>query len=245
MLFQKSSLAKIQNHIQENHDCEICSSLVQDFLERTYLLHYFPQTTLVVGDYGNLVVNNLSKYHNVLQKVSSYQQVLEKSKLPFDNNSFNLIASFMILQWVINPLELLKEMFRVIKNSGGIQLCFIGENSLKELRDALLISEIDTMQGVSARVLPMITIQQIADMLKLAGFIEIVVDKTTINLNYNNFEGIRRDLKTHGSLNIMNNLGVSKEFLATLDSYYTHKHTVDNKLSATLDVVYAVGWKPD
>lgn len=49
--------------------------------------------------------------------------------LPFENETFDLVISNIVLEFTANPKEIVKEAFRVLKKDGRLVIGFIGKNS--------------------------------------------------------------------------------------------------------------------
>lgn len=58
------------------------------------------------------------------------------SDLPFENQSFNVVFSSMVLQWVEELYQTFSEFYRVVDKKGEIYISFVLDNSLTELDKA-------------------------------------------------------------------------------------------------------------
>lgn len=57
------------------------------------------------------------------EKVSSSFLVADAKKLPFQNNSFDVVGCFDLMEHLYEPEKCIKEMVRVLKSSGKIVIC--------------------------------------------------------------------------------------------------------------------------
>ena len=62
----------------------------------------------------------------------------EESPLPFDNATFDLVASSLSLHWVNNVPGVLREILRVLKPDGVFIATILGGETLCELRLVLI-----------------------------------------------------------------------------------------------------------
>jgi ubiquinone/menaquinone biosynthesis C-methylase UbiE len=87
------------------------------------LFYLFNKTTksqdlLLYGIDNSEIALSVARKKN--PKVNYYQA--EVNNLPFENNFFDIIVSFDVIEHVINPEEMLREMIRVCKNNGALIL---------------------------------------------------------------------------------------------------------------------------
>lgn len=156
--------------------------------------------------------------------------------LPLAANSFELIWSNLMLQWLDDPLPALRELHRTLEVDGLLMFTMLGPDTLKELRSACLDSH----------VVPPLRhfhdMHDIGDMLLATGFADPVVDMEMITLTYATPRGLLRDQR---------HLGVRDALLGHLPwrdwrrvfSAYAEK-CVGGRWPASFEIVYGHAWKP-
>lgn len=124
---------------------------------------------------------------------------------------------------------------------------FVGE-TLHELREAWLNAESELRGGVSLRVAPMVGLRELGGLLQRAGLALPVADAETLKLRYAEPLKLLHEIKQAGFANPMTERArglASPRLLARLLEAYTQKFAdADGKLRATLELGWALAWKP-
>lgn len=168
--------------------------------------------------------------------------------LPFPAQSFDLAISCASFHYLNNIPQALEEYKRILKPDGFFLSSFAGGNTLQELRDALLQSEIMLTGGASPRIIPMIDLLTAANLLQNAGFSFPVADRNLINISYSSLPTLFRDIKHLGENNYINarSLKIPPKHLFKLAEKYYHQHYLDehHHLKVTLELIHMCGWNP-
>jgi malonyl-CoA O-methyltransferase len=164
----------------------------------------------------------------------------DAERIPFKDNSFDLIFSNLMLHW-INHLEVtITEIYRVLKPGGLLLFSTLGPDTLYELRQSW--STIDD----SAHVHPFLDMHIVGDYLQQARFQDSVVDMEFISVTYNDLKKIFLDLKNLGTHNINKNrlrgLTGKSKFDRFIHAYEQYRNP-EGFIPVTYEVVYGLGWK--
>lgn len=183
----------------------------------------------------------------MLKKITGQRVQLDEEFLPFLNNSFDLVISNLNLHSVNDLPGTLIQIQRSLKEGGLFVASFIGENSLKELKEVFIKSESDIGKNVNFHVSPTISSETLSSLMVRAGFKDVVVDKDTVTLEYNTPEDLLLDLKNSGESNCMANGRVRylrKEVLREFYKNYYKMYPGDNDgVLSSFDIITCVGHK--
>ena len=183
---------------------------------------------------------------------TTFTQFDEEIKLPYDDNSFDLITSSLSLHWVNNLPGVMKEFNRCLKPDGAFLGAMFGGETLKELRSSLLLAEQEREGGVSSHISPMTHVGDVGQLLQGAGFAIPTIDTDILKLEYPNAVTLMEHLQGMGENNasISRRLNVSRDtFLAAAAAYHAlygdDEDVLDGGVPATFQIIYMIGWAPD
>ncbi len=161
---------------------------------------------------------------------------------------YDLVISYQQLHYANDvPNELLR-LGRLLKPDGMFLACFLGGQSLVELRHILAETEIAVRGGVSPRVHPMIDRADAAALMQAAGFALPVVDSETVELHYSNLFALIRDLRLLG----LNNMLTARDNRILPRNYWPQaaaRYAVEfvneqGGITVTLEAIFLSGWRP-
>jgi len=240
---------------------EVCNRL----LEKLDVVKIAPQMILDAGTgTGSALPSLFSRYkkaqvvtldlsENMLQKANQHGSFLRSpqavcgdiERLPFADNSFDLVFSSLSMQWCNDLNAALLEAKRVLKPGGLYVFTTFGPDTLKELRSSW--SEIDTASHVNQ----FIDMHDIGDALLQDGFSQPVMEAEFLTLTYDSVEGLMHDLKAIGAnvtasaangepLKGLGGKAMLKNVRQNYEQYRQH-----GLLPATYEVIYGHAWKPE
>jgi len=231
--------------------------VAEDLEERlTAVLRPFDEA-LDLGTPGTAVVERLAKRNpkrlvhaaSVMDALAagSWQNVVaDEEALPFANESFDLITSALSLQHVNDLPGALVQIRRCLRPDGLFLGCFIGGQSLHELRAALAEAEEEILDGVSPRVAPFVDLRDLGSLLQRAGFTLPVTDVDTITVRYDHLFALAHDLRAMGATNALSlrdRRGLRKTVLLRAAELYQQKFSdSDGRVRATFEIVWLSGW---
>jgi malonyl-CoA O-methyltransferase len=162
--------------------------------------------------------------------------------LPFEDASFDLVFSNLMLQWLAPPDTALAEIRRVLKPGGLLLLSSFGPETLRELRAAWETAD------AGVHVNDFIDVHDLGSALVRAGFIEPVLDVDRVLRHYADARALMRELKALGAHNVdarrARGLTGRRSFERMNAAYEAQR--LPGGLPATWQLVYAVAWSnPD
>ena len=240
---------------------EVCNRL----LEKLEVVNIKPQLILDAGaGTGAAIPALLSRYRKAqLVALDLSENMLHKSgrhgglfrspplvcadieRLPFSENTFDLVFSSLSMQWCNDLNAALLEAKRVLKPGGLFVFTTFGPDTLKELRHSW--SKVDDANHVNQ----FIDMHDIGDALLQDGFAEPVMEAEMLTVTYNSVDEIMRDLKAIGASvtagtveqgRSVRGLG-GKSILQTGRQAY-EQFRQDSLLPASYEIIYGHAWKP-
>lgn len=238
---------------------EVCNRL----LEKLDMVKIAPQMILDAGTgtgsalpslfarYKKAQIVTLDLSENMLQKAGQHGNFLRSpqavcgdiERLPFADNSYDLVFSSLSMQWCNDLNAALLEAKRVLKPGGLYMFTTFGPDTLKELRSSW--SAVDAASHVNQ----FIDMHDIGDALLSDGFSQPVMEAEFLTLTYDSVEGLMHDLKAIGA-NVtasaangesLKGLG-GKAMLQSVRQNY-EQYRQHGLLPATYEVIYGHAWK--
>lgn len=177
------------------------------------------------------------------------EQMRDDEILPFDAGSLDGFISVGEMQWINDVPGYLAQMRHVLRPDGLFLAGFFGGDTLHELRHALAQAESELYGGVSPRVSPFISLQDMAALMQRAGFALPVVDHDMVTVTYGDLAGLVADLRGMGQGNAVikrNKAFRSRKFWQKAEEIYRHDFADANgRLTVTVELIYVLGWSPD
>lgn len=173
--------------------------------------------------------------------------LLDPERLPFADESFDLIVSPLALHWVNDLPGVFIQMRRALRPDGLMLASLLGGETLTELRLALIEAESDIHGGAGPRVAPFADLQDIAGLLQRAGFALPAADRDVVTVNYGEPMRLLADLRAMGetaALAQRNPHGLSRRILARAVDIYRARFSDGEHLRATFEIITATGWAP-
>jgi SAM-dependent methyltransferase len=174
--------------------------------------------------------------------------VADEERLPFGNETLDLVLSNLSLHWVNDLPGALIQIRRALKPDGLFLGAMLGGDTLIELRTAWLMADADSEGGASPRVSPFTSVQDAGGLMQRAGFALPVIDIDTITVSYENALALMRELRAMGEGNALHHR--SHRFtrrttlMAAAHAYQDQFADADGRISATFQVIYLTGWAP-
>eukprot|EP00055_Hartaetosiga_balthica_P016069 m.99761 g.99761 ORF g.99761 m.99761 type:complete len:341 (-) comp9032_c0_seq18:681-1703(-) len=172
----------------------------------------------------------------------------EEQRLPFEDNTFDIVMSSLSLHWVNDLPGTLKEIKRVLKPDAPFIATMFGGDTLHELRSSLLLAEDERKGGMSTRVSPFTHMSDVGSLLSMGGFTLLTVDMDEIVINFPSMLQLMEDLRGMGESNasIYRVGSIGRETLLAADAIYQELYgNEDGSIPASFQMVHCVGWKPD
>jgi len=174
--------------------------------------------------------------------------VIDEERLPFADESFELILAPLSLH-VVNDLPgVLAQIRRALKPDGLFMGTLFGGETLTELRSALMDAELETTGGASPRIAPAVDIRDAGQLLQRAGFALPVVDSDVLTIRYDSALHLMADLAGMGESNTLverRRRFTRRETLARAMQIYQERFAdPDGRVRASFEILYLSGWAP-
>lgn len=190
----------------------------------------------------SIEVNENGNFENIPTIVSSIENV------PLDPQSAQLILSPLSLHLVNDVPGVFAQIMRSLSPDGLFLAAIPTSGSLEELRDVLSIAESEITGGISPRVIPFATIQNLGGLLQRCGFTLPVIDVENYTVRYDSLFNLMYDLRAMGMTNPLLErckTGTRKSiFLRAAELYAAKYSDTDGRIRATFSVAYLSGWSP-
>jgi len=172
----------------------------------------------------------------------------DQEMVEFGGRSFELVTSVLALQFANDLPGILIQIRRALVPDGVFAAALFGGDTLRELRESLAAAEIEVLGGASPRVVPMSDIRDLGQLMQRAGFNLPVADIDRTRVTYGNLFGLVNDLRANGQTNVLRERSthpISRTVLRAAEEHY-RRHFADSRerLIATFDIVYLLGWSP-
>ncbi|MFK7867380.1 MAG: methyltransferase domain-containing protein [Alphaproteobacteria bacterium] len=162
----------------------------------------------------------------------------------------DLILSNLLLHWVNDLPELLRQFHNILIPDGLLLASAIGGTSLSALRQALLQAESDLSPKVHPRIIPMLDIKDLGGLAMSANFTLPMVDKDVIRMEFRNFYDALKSLKRMGENNMLSSRqrGCAPKALFAGAAYYFEQLTgqaPDQPLIFEFEILFLTAWRAD
>lgn len=164
----------------------------------------------------------------------------DAEQLPFNDDSFELIFSNLMLQWCADLEGTLAELRRVLAPGGLLMFTTFGPDTLMELRASW--NAVDGHTHVNRFT----DLHDVGDLLLKTRWADPVMDSERITVTYRELSRLMQDLKHIGAHNVTAGRprGLTgrrrwQQFSAAYEAF-----RVDGVLPASYEVVYGHAWSP-
>ena len=172
----------------------------------------------------------------------------DDATLPFADESLDLVASGLALQFVNDLPGTLIQVRRALKPDGLLLAALLGGSTLHELRTAFLLAEEEMEGGASPRVAPFADVRDFGALLQRAQFALPVADSDVVTVTYADPLALMRDLRAMGATNILlarKRTPLRRATLARALEVYAERFGLkDGRIPATFELITLTGWAP-
>eukprot|EP00268_Persea_americana_P013949 TRINITY_DN16178_c0_g1_i4.p1 TRINITY_DN16178_c0_g1~~TRINITY_DN16178_c0_g1_i4.p1 ORF type:complete len:170 (-),score=46.07 TRINITY_DN16178_c0_g1_i4:456-965(-) len=133
-----------------------------------------------------------------------------------------------------------------LKPDGLFLAAILGGETLKELRIACTIAQMEREGGISPRISPLAQVRDAGNLLTRAGFTLPGVDVDEYTVRYDSALELIQHLRAMGETNALlqrNNILKKETALATAAVYQSLFGAEDGTVPATFQVMYMTGWR--
>jgi SAM-dependent methyltransferase len=195
---------------------------------------------------GTLVETDLDS--KLLPEDVRHGVVASEELLPFADASVSLIVSVLALHAANDLPGALIQARRTLKPDGVFLAALFGEETLSELRQALMQAESEIDGGLSPRVAPFVTLADAGALLQRAGFFRPVADVDRVRVRYPGALALMGELRAMGEANALaerRRVPLKRAVLARACAIY-HERFADTggRVPATFDILFLTGFAP-
>ncbi|KAK7322372.1 hypothetical protein VNO77_25751 [Canavalia gladiata] len=166
--------------------------------------------------------------------------------LPIKESSVDLIISCLGLHWTNDLPGAMIQSRLALKPDGLFLAAILGGETLKELRIACTLAQMEREGGISPRVSPLAQVRDAGNLLTRAGFTLPGVDVDEYIVKYESALELIEHLRAMGETNAlfqMNSILKRDTALATAAIYDSMFSAEDGTVPATFQVMYMTGWR--
>ena len=181
----------------------------------------------------------LRESHNARRWFSKVHEVqADARRLPFHDDSVDLVFANMLLPWAGDPAAYLGEASRVLKTDGLFAFSTLGPSSLAEIRDAW--AAIDN--GAHVKRFP--DMHDIGDAVVRCGLVDPVLDVDYLTVTYRGVDALFADITRSGA---RNSLSIRRNTLTGKARFARFRNQLqcglqDGLLNIRLELVYGHAW---
>ena len=176
--------------------------------------------------------------------------IADHETLPFAATSADLIISVLDLHTINDLPGSLTQIRHILKPDGLFLGCILGGETLYELRETFLQTEIEYHGGASLRVAPFADKPQLGNLMQRAGFALPVIDSDILRVSYQTMFNLMGDLRGMGESNMLaarqKHFTPPSFFAHAAEYYQTHFKDAEDaaRITASFEVIFLSGWSP-
>jgi SAM-dependent methyltransferase len=172
----------------------------------------------------------------------------DEERLPFADQSVDLIVSMLALHWTNDLVGALIQIRKALKPDGLFLGAILGGATLTELRQSLVQAESEVSDGAGLRISPFADVLDAAGLLQRAGFALPVADTDKVHVRYDHALALIRDVRAMGESNVLVDRAkqpLSRAVLTRAAALYQERFSGrDGRISASFEIISLTGWAP-
>ncbi|XP_022719817.1 putative methyltransferase At1g22800, mitochondrial isoform X2 [Durio zibethinus] len=180
------------------------------------------------------------------ENIETSYVVGDEEFLPIEESSVDLVISCLGLHWTNDLPGAMIQCKLALKPDGLFLAAILGGETLKELRIACTVAQMEREGGISPRVSPLAQVRDAGNLLTRAGFALPGVDVDEYVVRYESALDLIEHLRAMGETNALlqrSNILKRETALATAAIYDSLFSAEDGTIPATFQVIYMTGWK--
>ncbi|CAN4089328.1 unnamed protein product [Withania somnifera] len=170
----------------------------------------------------------------------------DEEYLPMKENSVDMVISCLGLHWTNDLPGAMIQCRMALKPDGLFLAAILGGETLKELRIACTIAQMEREGGISPRLSPLAQVRDAGNLLTRAGFTLPGVDVDEYTVRYRSALELIEHLRAMGETSaLLQRSKVLKKdtAVATAAIYESMFAAEDGTIPATFQIIYMTGWK--
>ncbi|KAL2501993.1 putative methyltransferase [Forsythia ovata] len=172
--------------------------------------------------------------------------VADEEFLPVNECSLDLVISSLGLHWTNDLPGAMIQSRLALKPDGLFLAAILGGETLKELRIACTVAQMEREGGISPRLSPLAQVRDAGNLLTRAGFTLPGVDVDEYTVRYDSALELIEHLRAMGETNALfqsSKILKRETALATAAVYESMFAAEDGTIPATFQVIYMTGWR--
>jgi NADH dehydrogenase [ubiquinone] 1 alpha subcomplex assembly factor 5 len=230
-----------------DHDI-IIRAVWDQIIDRLHDIKRSFQNVLVLGPRGADDMCQTLKIAKKIEQVTILQAISDAEILPYEPAHFDLILSAFDLHTINDLPGIMIQIRTLLKPDGVLLAAFPGGETLYELRQAMMMAELELTGGGSPRILPWMDKQQAGALLQRGKFALPVADSEKIIIEYGALQTLLHDLRGMGESNVLrarSKKPVPRSFFKRTEEIYRAAFGMENgRLPATFEILHMIGWAP-
>ncbi len=224
----------------------LLAHVAQDLSDRLAVINHQFASALVIAI-------DPAPFRAVLEATGKFSSIATMLPPPLDHIDLgavehDAIFSLLDLHCVNDVPGYLAQCARALKPDGLFMACAFAGDTLLELRNAWAAAESDVLSEISPRIAPMIGVREMGGLLQRAGLALPVTDSDRLTLRYADALALLHEVKAFGFANPLTerrkNLTSRRVLAGLLQNYQQNNADADGRVRATLDMLWAMAWKP-
>uniref|UniRef100_A0A0V0I2K9 Putative S-adenosyl-L-methionine-dependent methyltransferases superfamily protein-like n=1 Tax=Solanum chacoense TaxID=4108 RepID=A0A0V0I2K9_SOLCH len=170
----------------------------------------------------------------------------DEEYLPVKENSVDLVISCLGLHWTNDLPGAMIQSRLALKPDGLFLAAILGGETLRELRIACTIAQMEREGGISPRLSPLAQVRDAGNLLTRAGFTLPGVDVDEYTVRYSSALELIEHLRAMGETSaLLQRSKVLKKdtALATAAIYESMFAAEEGTIPATFQIIYMTGWR--
>ena len=246
LLFDRALYLARQRSASSDALAQLDQRLSDELIDRLSMINRHFGKALLIAPRPHAIAMALQQSDRIEQVETSAPSNAEHLQLMAEN--YDAVISLIDLHTVNDVPGYLAQCATALKPDGLAMAGFFAGETLRELRESWLAAEQFILQGASPRVAPMIDLRETGRLLQRAGLALPVADIDRVTLRYADAFALMREIKTTGHANCLADRSTrftSRRLLTAVASHYaSHFANADGRITATLDIAWAMAWKP-
>ncbi|CAM6105621.1 unnamed protein product [Calypogeia fissa] len=184
---------------------------------------------------------------DISSRIEDMHVVADEEFLSFGDGCFDVVISSLGLHWVNDLPGAMTQCKLALKQDGLFLGAMLGGETLKVLRIACTLAQLEREGGISPRISPLAQVRDAGNLLQRAGLALPTVDVDEFTVRYPCALDLIEHLRTTGEVNAVrerNPILRRDTALATAAVYETIFGDADGTIPATFQVIYMTGWRP-
>ena len=141
-------------------------------------------TSLVQTDISENACRIASQLGDSQTRLMIQTQVVDEEFLPFDDSSFDLVMSSMVMHWINDIPLFLRQVRKILKPDGAFIGSMLGGSTLQELSHCFYLAEQERNGGFSPHCSPFAAPSDVASLMQAAGFNLPTIDVDTLTVRF-------------------------------------------------------------